>query len=112
VFSAFTSLLSCGEYTLTVETRGFHQLTSTSQHMLVVEKIFHKILKQPLEDQFISRINLKSYVLTLLKAKNLYRILLMTTLSPTKWNKLTDSFWELTFGSNWDGDLPARFPRT
>jgi hypothetical protein len=45
-FSAFTSLLANDwEYTLTIETQGFHQLTSTSQHMLAVEKIFHKILK-------------------------------------------------------------------
>jgi hypothetical protein len=34
--------------------------------------------------------------LTLLESKNLYRILLLTMLSPTKWNKLTDSFWEIT----------------
>jgi hypothetical protein len=56
MFSTFTSLLACGEYTLTVENRGFHQLTSTSQHTLAVEKLFHKILKRSFEDQFISKI--------------------------------------------------------
>jgi hypothetical protein len=40
--------LSAEEYTLTVETCCFHQLTSTLQHALAGEKFFHEILKNNL----------------------------------------------------------------
>jgi hypothetical protein len=36
------------EYTLTIEKFFFHQLTSTLQHALAGENIFHEILKNNL----------------------------------------------------------------